>query len=296
MIFIDGVGIGYNDAENNPFLKYGFKTFEKIFGSIPLKSNSKLINEPYYLFPTDPIMSVEGLPQSGTGQTSIFCGINAPAFVGKHFGPFPYSTTIPIIKKNNILKYYKQNGRNVFFANAYPQIFFDYINSGKQRLSVTSLSCRLSGIRLNTVTDVRRGKALTAEITNSRWNNKLRYNLKIISPKTAARRLIRIANSNDFTLYEFFLTDHLGHGRIPDEFDEIYNNLDEFLFTILTEMDQGKLTTIICSDHGNFEDLSVKTHTMNDALTITAGKYGNQLFSSIRKLSDIKPAIIKFCK
>jgi hypothetical protein len=296
MIFIDGVGIGDNDPSKNPFVKYGFRTFEEVFGAIPVVNNPVLINDPFYLFPVDPVMGVDGLPQSGTGQVSIFCGVNAPKIVGKHFGPFPYSTTIPIIEEENILKYYKQKNKKVFFVNAYPKIFFDYLKSGRQRLSVTSLCCRLTGIPLNKPSDVRNGKALTAEITNSRWNKKLRYNLKIISPKTAARRLLRIAYNNDFTLYEFFLTDHLGHGRISDEFDEIFNNLDEFLFTILSEMHTEHLTIIICSDHGNIEDLSVKTHTMNPALTISAGKYAKSLFKSVRQLSDIKPAIIKYCK
>lgn len=296
MIFIDGVGIGEKDADKNPFVKFGFKTFENFFGAIPHKNNSILKNHPYYLFPVDPVMGVEGLPQSGTGQVSIFCGINAQKFVGKHFGPFPYSTTIPIIEKQNILKHFKKNGKKVFFANAYPQIFFDYLNSGKKRLSVTSLSCRLSDIRLNNATDVREGRALTAEMTNSRWNKKLKYNLKVISPKTAARRLLRITSRNDFTLYEFFLTDHLGHGRIQDEFDDIYKNLDEFLFTILSEIDLENLTLIICSDHGNFEDISVKKHTTNPALTITTGKYAKQLFENISNLSDIKPSIVKYCK
>lgn len=296
MIFIDGVGIGGNDLTKNPFIKYGFKTFEKIFGSIPHHNKSTIINHPYYLFPVDPLMGVEGLPQSGTGQVSIFCGMNAPAFVGKHFGPFPYSSTIPIIADQNILKHFKQNGKKVLFANAYPKIFFDYIKSGKQRLSVTSLSAKLTGIKLNTVTDVRKGKALTAEITNSRWNNKLKYNLKTIKPRTAARRLLRLTSENHFTLYEFFLTDHLGHGRIQEEFNEIFLNLDEFLFTIITEINPDKMTLIICSDHGNFEDISVKTHTMNPALTITAGKFAKPLFENITDLSHIKPAIIEFCK
>ena len=132
--------------------------------------------------------------------------------------------------------------------------------------------CKLSGVKLNSVTDVRKGRALTAEITNERWNKRLNYKLKVIKPETAARRLLKIAGKNDFTLYEFFLTDHLGHGRIIDEFDTIYNNLDKFLLTVISEMNQSELTLIICSDHGNFEDLSVKTHTLNPALTITAGK------------------------
>lgn len=295
MVFIDGVGIGKADREFNPFFKYPFKTFQTFFKETPSITNSVLENDGKYLFPVDANLGVEGLPQSGTGQVSIFCGFNAAKFVGKHFGPFPYSTTIPIIAEKNIFKFYKESNKKPYFANAYPKVFFDYLNKGKSRLSTTSLSCKLTGIKLNKASDVWQGKALTAEITNERWNKKLNYNLKVIKPSTAARRLMKIASENDFTLYEFFLTDHLGHGRIQDEFEVIYYNLDNFLFTLLTEINKDKFTLIICSDHGNFEDLSVKTHTNNPALTITAGKNSKELFLSIKDLTDIKPSIIKYC-
>ncbi|MEO8399149.1 MAG: metalloenzyme [Ignavibacteriaceae bacterium] len=266
------------------------------FGEIPSLKNQKLSKDHFYLFPSDARLNVPGLPQSGTGQTSIFCGINAPKFVGKHFGPYPYSTLIPIIKEENIFKTLKEKGKNVFFANAYPKVFFDYINSGKSRLSVTSLSCTLSGMRLNRASDVRNGKALTAEITNERWNKKLGYNLKVIKPQIAARRLLRIASRNSFTAYEYFLTDHIGHGRDVGDAEETLNIFDDFLFTILSEMDKDKITLIICSDHGNLEDLSIKTHTLNPALTITAGKFGKELSLEIKNISQIKNAIIKYCK
>ena len=130
MIFLDGVGIGKKDYKINPFIKFEFKTFYKIFREIPTLENSVLINNDYFLFPTDANLGVEGLPQSGTGQASLFCGFNAPKFVGKHYGPHPYSTTIPILKEKNILvHYYKKHGKG-FFANAYPKLFFDYIKSG----------------------------------------------------------------------------------------------------------------------------------------------------------------------
>jgi hypothetical protein len=295
MIFIDGVGIGEKDYEFNPFFKYGFKIFDEIIKETPHKQNQYLEKDGVFIFPADARLGVEGLPQSGTGQVSIFCGMNAPQFVGKHFGPFPYSTTIPIIKEQNIFKAYLDLGKSAYFANAYPKVFFDYLKSGKTRLSTTSLSCRLTGLKLNSVTDLRESRALTAEITNERWNRKLKYQLKVISPETAARRLLRIASKHDFTLYEFFHTDHLGHGRITEEFESIYNNLDRFLFTILSELKKHEITLVVCSDHGNFEDLSVKTHTMNPALSITAGKNARQLADSIKDLTDIKPSIIKYC-
>ena len=103
MIFVDGVGIGNEDYQFNPFFKYQFKFLKNIFGEIPSLTNQFLQNGSYYLFPTDARLGVEGLPQSGTGQTSIFCGVNAPKIVGKHFGPYPYSTLIPIINRKKYI-------------------------------------------------------------------------------------------------------------------------------------------------------------------------------------------------
>jgi 2,3-bisphosphoglycerate-independent phosphoglycerate mutase len=296
MLFVDGVGIGKEDDTFNPFFKYRFRSFLEVFGSIPSLNNSYLHKDDFHLFPIDAALGVEGLPQSGTGQTSIFCGMNAPKFIGKHFGPYPYSTLIPVIKEENIFKYYLDKGKKPFFANAYPQIFFQYLHQGKSRLSVTSLSCKLSGMRLNKVSEVREGKALTAEITNERWNVKLGYNLPVIKPQTAAKRLLRIASLNDFTLYEYFLTDHIGHGRYDDMVNKIINDFDIFLLTIFQELNKYGLTLILCSDHGNFEDLSVKTHTLNPALTITGGRFSKELSEKIKDLTQIKSAIIQTVK
>lgn len=296
MIFIDGVGIGREDLNSNPFFKYGFKTFEKYFGNIPSLNNSYLEKENRFLFPVDACLGVDGLPQSGTGQTSIFCGVNAAKIIGKHFGPYPYSTLLPVLKEKNIFKYFLDQKQKVLFVNAYPKIFFEYIDSGKKRLSATSLMCQLNGMRLNKVTDVRRGKALTAEITNERWNKKLGYSLPIISPETAARRLLRISSQNTITLYEYFLTDHIGHGRYEEEFEYIFSTLDKFLCKIFDELDYKNTSLIICSDHGNLEDTSVKTHTFNPALMISAGKNAKKVFQQVKDLTQIKASIINLFK
>ena len=66
--------------------------------------------------------------------------------------------------------------------------------------------------------------------------------------------------------------------------------------SLLGEMDNKKTTLVICSDHGNLEDLSVKTHTLNPSLTIAAGKNSEDIFRSVKSIIDIKPAIIKYCK
>ena len=296
MLFLDGIGIGKKDFNFNPFFKHGFNSFKEIFNQIPSLEYPVLKSDGYYLFPTDANLGVDGLPQSGTGQVSLFCGFNAPKFVGKHYGPYPYSTTVPFLKEQNILVHFNKKKGSGFFANAYPKLFFDYLKSGRSRLSVTTLTCKLSGIKLNTVTDVRRGKAITAELTNERWNKRLGYNLPIIKPQTAARRLLKIAYKRRFTLFEYYLSDHLGHLRLVKEFDRIFCELDEFLLTLLSEFDSSKMTLIVCSDHGNLEDISTKTHTRNPALTITAGKNAEKIFNTVQDISQIKSAIIKYCK
>jgi len=291
MIFIDGVGIGENDSSKNIFFKRDFIFFNEVFGDVPHLQNQCIEKNGKYIFPTDACLGVPDLPQSGTGQTSIFCGINAPKILGKHFGPYPHTTLVQKVQELNIFKTLLDIDKKVVFANAYPKVFFDYIDSGKKRLSVTSLSCLLSNVPLKNEQDLRDGNALSAEIDNNRWVSKLDYDLPIIEPEIAAQRLFNLAGKNDFTLFEYFYTDHVGHFRIKDVAEEILTTLDKFLFYILSNLPDD-LTLLICSDHGNIEDMSVKMHTRNPALTISAGKYAEKLSSEITDLTQIKDSLL----
>jgi 2,3-bisphosphoglycerate-independent phosphoglycerate mutase len=114
-----------------------------------------------------------------------------------------------------------------------------------------------------------------------------------LEPSIAAKRLLGVAATNDLVVYEYFLTDHLGHGRYEGNIEKTLNVLDEFLFTIFTESDPQKFTVLLCSDHGNFEDLSVKTHTLNPSLTISYGLNASYLFQKINDLSDIKNSLLE---
>ncbi len=295
MIFIDGVGIGKNDPVKNPFIKYNFKIFSNHFTSVPHLDNlyGKSVDSIY--FPVDACMGIEGIPQSGTGQTSIFCGFNAAEFLGKHFGPFPHTTLYPLIKEKNIFKEVIVKGLKSKFVNAYPQMFFDYLKSGRQRLSFTTLTSVFNETSLCNLNDLRKGRAISAEIDNSRWRNKLNYNLPVIKPETAAKRLIKIASENNFTLFEYYLTDHFGHLRHQDYLEYAINILDSFLLEILNKLPR-EMTFILCSDHGNFEDLSNKSHTLNPSLCIVSGKHSQKLADSIKSLEHIKSSILEILK
>lgn len=291
MIFVDGMGIGENDSSKNIFLKRKFKFLSQIFGEIPHLQNQYIEKDGKFIFPTDACLGIKDLPQSGTGQMSIFCGINAPEKLGRHFGPYPHSSLVPLLEKLNIFRTLLELNKNVVFANAYPKIFFDYIDSGKKRLSVTSLSCLLSGVPLKNAKDLADGKALSAEIDNSRWVTKLNYDLPIINPQEAAQRLFKLTEENDFTLFEYFYTDHIGHFRIKDVAEVILSTFDEFLFYILSNLPKD-ITLLICSDHGNIEDMSVKMHTRNPAFTLSAGMHAETLAENVKDITQIKDSLI----
>ncbi len=293
VIFLDGVGIGENDPDKNPFIKKKFKFLEDTFGTTPHLQNSYLHKGNAFLFPVDACMGVEGLPQSGTGQTAIFTGINASKEIGKHFGPFPYTTLVPIIKEKSIFKWFTDNDYKVSFVNPYPKIFFDYLKRGGRRLSVPSLSSLLTEIPLKKTVDLRNGNAVSAEINNYRWQNKLKYKLPIIKPQTAARRIFRMAEKNQLVFFEYFFSDHLGHWRNKDEFDYCLSILDEFLLYLIANCGEER-TILICSDHGNLEDMSVKTHTRNPAIGMTVGKNAKKISESIKSLYHIKKSIIEY--
>ena len=78
-VFLDGVGLGPAD-ESNPFWSAGTPTLRRLLGG-PLVNGvraQRLIGTlPVLCRGIDATLGVPGLPQSGTGQTALFTGINA---------------------------------------------------------------------------------------------------------------------------------------------------------------------------------------------------------------------------
>mgnify|MGYP001194508856 FL=1 len=286
LLFVDGVGIGGENAEYNPL--FSMKFFTEYLRFVPTKNNASFSDVNFELFPVDAKMGVEGLPQSGTGQTAIFTGVNASQFVGKHFGPYPYSTLRPILEEQSIFRKFKEAGKQVEFANAYPKIYFDHLENAGLKVGAIAYAAMKAGLTLHTVEDLLTGKAISAEFTNRRWVNKLNYTIPQISPEQAAENLISLSVSNDLTVFEYFYPDYLGHKRIADEFDELVGEFDRFLIHLFANYPPDA-TLLLCSDHGNFEDSSVKTHTMNDSLTIAKGPFAKEAKQNILSLTDIAP-------
>jgi hypothetical protein len=273
MLFLDGVGIGRNDPTVNPFFAARLPALRSLFdGELPSLHNRMLSSRNATLVPLDATLGVEGLPQSGTGQTALFTGVNASRLIGKHFGPHPYSTLRPVIQEQNIFKRLLDAQKRVYFANAFPQRFFDYIDHRKSRMTVTTLSCTMSGIPLLQANDLRKGKGISADITNAGWKDLGYPDIALIEPAEAGRRLARLASMHDFVLFEYWKTDHAGHAQNMSEAIEDLERFDAMLAGVIEGLDIRETLLLITSDHGNIEDLTTKTHTRNPVPCVIYGR------------------------
>lgn len=289
-LFVDGIGLG-PEGPKNPFNRISLPAFEKIARGHRLTSEAPAVDRERWLFRgVDANLKVEGLPQSGTGQTSLFTGINAAQKIGKHFGPYPHSGIKPLLRKESLFLKASALGKRVHFINAYPDIFFKKSRK-RNRWSCTTLMCRSAGITLNGEEEVREGRAVTAGLTQKAWREKLGIDVPVISPEKAAGRVMESLRRYDLVLHEYYLTDKAGHNRNEEEVREVLRRYDRFLGTIMEELREGD-TLVLCSDHGNLENLSVKTHTRNPVPLFVAGR-GTGAFRGAESILDVTPAILE---
>ncbi|MDZ7805940.1 MAG: alkaline phosphatase family protein [Gracilimonas sp.] len=287
-IFIDGVGLGEESSEN-PFYTDRYKSFEILTnGLFNLNAISKVENGRLFK-PIDANLGVEGLPQSGTGQTTLFTGRNAAKEIGKHFGPFPHTGIKPFLKKESVFHAALEKDKKPYFLNAYPPVFFEHAKK-RNRWSCTTLMTKSSGLKLNSTEDVLNETALTAEIIQNAWRDKLGIDIPKITPTDAAKRLLDVVPEYDLLLYEYYLTDKAGHSQKNEDAQRVLKPLDEFLLHIINNMKSSD-TLVITSDHGNLEDLSTKTHTRNKVPLFVLGSNVHQ-FENVESLTDVKDGIM----
>lgn len=288
-LFIDGIGVGskgsHNPLHSNKWVAFSYFTRcdgvhddcdERAEGSVLYKK-------------LDANLNVEGLPQSGTGQVSLFSGVNASKMIGKHFGPYPYSKTKPILQERSLFHQVKELGKSPHFLNAYPDIFFRK-SEKRDRWTSTTLMAKSAGITLNGIEEIKKEKALTAEITQTAWRDLLGIDVPEIAPEDASARVLESLKIHDLVLYEYYLTDKAGHERSHEKAGKVLGDLNRFIIAIVNNLDEQD-TIVITSDHGNLEDLSIKTHTRNPVPLFVKG--ATEPFIDAASILDVTPAIIK---
>ncbi len=288
-LFIDGVGLG-NRGDENPFWKGSYSAFRKIAGEQSFTREAEEVDSKEHLFKAvDANLDIEGLPQSGTGQTTLFTGVNAAREINKHFGPFPHSGIKHLLREQSLFIKAQRLGKSCHFINAYPRIFFEKSRK-RNRWSCTTLMTRGAGLPLNRLENVREGEAITAGITQQAWREKLNIEVPTVSPGEAALRLLSKAREYDLVLHEYYLTDKAGHGRDHGKAAAVVSRYNRFL-DILLEKREDDITLVLSSDHGNVEDLSTKTHTRNPVPLFVAGP-GTEYFREAESIIDITPSIL----
>ncbi|MGD0337934.1 MAG: metalloenzyme [Bacteroidota bacterium] len=294
MLFLDGVGIGKKDSASNPFFSARLPHLRSLFGGgIPYRRSARLQGDHALVIPINATLGIPGLPQSGTGQTALFSGVNSPKLLGRHFGPYPPSLQREIIREKNIFRQLKIREKRVCFANAYPQQFFKYIASGKTRFTVTTLACQMAGVQLRGDEELRRNEGVSADLTRERWRDLGYPDIPAITPAEAGNHFYLLSRSYDFTLFEYFLPDHAGHQQSMEQSINFLELLDGFLGGILETFDYTSTTLLITSDHGNIESLDVRTHTRNPVPLIVVGAHRNFIARNIKNIADVTPTILQ---
>lgn len=288
-VFLDGIGLGPPEA--NPFAALALPHFERLAGGQRWTAEAEpFISPEHLLLPLDATLGVEGLPQSGTGQASLFTGVNCAARAGRHFGPFPHSTSKPVIARHNLFVRLQEAGLSGAFANAYPERFFAFARE-RERWTVTTLCCIEAGVRLRGEADLRAGEALAADLTAEGWPGRLGTEVPVISEEEAGRRLARLSREAPLTLFEFYLSDTAGHGRDGLRPEPILEALDAFFAGLLAEIDPAEHLLLVTSDHGNLEDLATRVHTRNPVPLVALGP-GADAMAGARSLTDVTPALV----
>ncbi|MBI3160834.1 MAG: hypothetical protein HYZ26_14640 [Chloroflexi bacterium] len=297
-LFMDGVGLGPNDPETNPLIQARTPNLQALLDGSQLAAGvAPLETERASLLALDPNLGVGGLPQSATGQAALLTGRNIPQAVGEHYGPKPNPAVAGEIRKGTLFSTLRQRGYTAALLNAYPQGYFDGIQSGKRLYSAIPLAVTEAGLALKTSADLASGAALTADFTGEGWRRFIGPpDLPVIDGQAAGRKLAALAASYDFAFFEYWFSDYAGHRQDKAQAVELMESFDAVLGGLLDAWDDDAGLILLTSDHGNLEDMTTRRHTANPVpgLVIGAAELRARFCANLHALTDVAPAILGF--
>lgn len=289
MIFLDGFGLG--TEENNPIVAANTPSIDELLGGHFLWGKPYIRHNNILLRPLDPLLGVEGTPQSATGQTTLWTGQNAAQAIGYHLRAYPNGALAEIIAEKSIFKQLMEAGKTVMFANTFTKGYDQAVATGKRAHTASTLSALAGGVRLRRIPDLLAGLAVYQDMTNEILVQQ-GEEVPTISPYEAGRNLGILSLRYDFTLYEFFQTDVKGHKQLWDEAVELVERIDSFIGGFLSVVREEDVAWILTSDHGNIEDFSVKGHTLNPVPAL-CWSHRPLKWPEWDSLAEVTPGIIK---
>lgn len=290
LLFTDGVGVGRAGAQN-PLAGGGYLLSQFADGSgTPLPAGGTRHD-------VDTTFGLPGRPQSASNQAALYTARPAPLLLGRHVLGYPTAPLRALIAEASIVTRLVGAGRSATFANAYPAAWLDALGLARRpsppdgvpvpprvlrrvKPSASTLAMAAAAVPLRTLDDARRGEALTHDIDGEAAVRR-RLPAPQRSPAEAARVFWSLAA--DFTLFEHFLADEAGHAQDAARAAEALGTFDAFARAVIDARPPDS-HVLICSDHGNVEDLSTRGHTTNPVALLS---FGPGQFAPPRTLADV---------
>ncbi|MCG8569478.1 MAG: phosphoglyceromutase [Spirochaetes bacterium] len=289
-IFLDGIGLA-KKGPNNLFQHSKMPFINRLLNGPLVKENCQFQSH-LLLKGIDANLGISGIPQSATGQTALFTGINAAELLGFHQPAFPGKELKEVIDQDNIFLELIKHNKQVTFANCYSPQYFQLINEGKRVHSVTTLLLISADLPFRKIEELNRNEALCWDITRDYLVHYQDLPVKTVSPQQAGQHLAKLAGNYHFTLFESFLTDLLGHKRSIDNKKKLLYLIDNFLEKVYHYKDQ-ETSIIITSDHGNIEEGDSGQHNRNPVPLLVLGDAA-KYFSQVQSILDVKRCCVNY--
>jgi hypothetical protein len=297
-IFMDGVGLGDDDPDKNPFAAASMPNLRGILDGARLVADAPPVEtERASLTAIDACLEVKKNPQSATGQATILTGRNIPKRIGYHYGPKPNEAVAAEIHAGTIFHELQKRGQRSVLLNAYPAGYFEAIESGRRLYSAIPLGVTSAGLELMTTQDLVDGRALSADFTGDGWREHLNISdAPVYTTHEAGRKLNELTEFYEFTFFEYWISDMVGHRQDMAGALNVLSKFDEVLGGLLEVWDDDRGLILITSDHGNLENLDTRKHTKNlvPFLLIGSQALRNQFGKKVNNLAEIAPAILQF--
>ncbi|HPI73882.1 MAG TPA: hypothetical protein PK843_14815 [bacterium] len=288
LLFVDGLGIGEADETCNPCCQPGLKYFNHFLTQTfprPLKGGG-------FALGLDAGLGLPGLPQSATGQTALLTGVNSAQAIGRHLNGFPNQALREILARSSILSTIVKRGYDAAFLNTFRPPFFDYAPQDILRfLSATTVSNLYAELPFFDLDDLAAERSVYQDLTGEALVAD-GFNVPVFSVEKAGEIVGRRSRDFHFTLFEYFQTDRAGHSRDLARASQELLKLELFLETVLAHVDLSDTLVLLTSDHGNIENVCVKGHTVNPAMTLLFGCCARETAAQLFSILDVTPAIL----
>jgi hypothetical protein len=207
----------------------------------------------------DTTLGVPGTPQSGTGQSCALTGCDAVRVMGEHFGPYPGPTLQKLLREESLPVRLTQAGGSAALLNFYPPGYFA-AHEKRSRHGCFPFSFLAAGLALNPP-----GLPSVSPTLGLQYGSPWVSAVELSELHAQGREVARAAQTHDLLVLDLWLSDLLGHEGRPDAPPELLaagRRYLQHLDALLSGLLDGGARVVISSDHGNFEDLSIKGHTL----------------------------------